>query len=160
MRGSEREQIQAFNKGFELYKRGKFTDALELFRKSVAADSVANLTTTDPLYLSFYGITLVRTRKNPRLGLKLCKMALKKDDNQQPELYLNLGLAFEKCGKTKKAADTFRKGYRLHPKHPQLLANLQRVSPRRTAPLPFLNRNHFLNKFLGKFLYKSRSSKS
>lgn len=144
----DQSQVQSFQKGLRLYKKKKFSDALICFRKAIITSNIENLQYSDPIYLSYYGIALVMTDKNVKLGEKLCKVAVR-NAPEAPEVFMNLGTVYERSNKKRRAINIFRSGYRRHKKHPDLLKSLQRLSPRQKSIVPFLDRDHIINKFTG-----------
>jgi tetratricopeptide (TPR) repeat protein len=148
MMKNEFEQTQAFRKGVRLFQRHQYTDALQMFRKAVATDDITVLRDSDPLYLSYYGVSLSLVKSKYALAEKLCRIAMKKGQDF-PEVYLNLARVYEENGKRNKASEIYRMGYRRHPGKVDFLKHLQRLSPRGKVIVPFLDRDHFINKYAG-----------
>ncbi len=147
----EIEQMQYFRQGYRLYQQGDVEGSLQFFRKVIEMDDIHfSIQNVDPLYLSFYGVALAIAKKDTRNGKKLCEKALK-NGQSNPEVFLNLGRVYEEIRDFRKAADTYRRGYRVHKRNTLLLESLQRVSPRGRSIVPFLPRDSFMNKYLGKF---------
>lgn len=158
---SEIEQMQQFRLGYRLYHQGDFEGALQYFRKVIEMNDVHfSIENVDPLYLSYYGVSLAIAKKDTRNGKKLCEKALR-SGSSNPEVFLNLGRVYEELRDFRKAAETYRRGYRIHKKNELLLESLQRVSPRGRSIVPFLPRDSFVNKYMGKLIRRiSRRSNS
>ncbi|MBN1296144.1 hypothetical protein JXA80_05140 [bacterium] len=155
---TEQEHVEYFQRGYRLYKRGNIGLAMKNFQKALDFHpSGCNLRDKDPLYLSFYGVTLARVKGDTITARKLCEAALRSGQSY-PEVFLNLGRVFEEMKEYCKAADAYRRGYRMHRDNLELLESLQRVSPRRPNVIPFLDRNHLLNKVAGKILRRAGRS--
>ncbi|HPQ38976.1 MAG TPA: hypothetical protein PLV45_01255 [bacterium] len=157
---TEKEQLECFQRGYRLYKRGNLGLALKNFQKAVDSNqSQFNLREKDPLFISFYGVSLARVKGDTLTGRRLCETALR-NGQSYPEVFLNLGRVYEEMNEKIWAAETYRRGYRMHRDNLELLESLQRVSPRESV-IPFLDRNNPLNKYAGKILRRSpRPSRS
>ena len=145
---SEFEQSQSFQRGLKYFRLRQYESALSEFRYAVACEDVQEMKLKEPLYISYYGITLALAKQKHELAQKLCRIALMRGDFY-PEIFVNLGHVYEYSGKKQLAIETFRNGYRRHLGNSEILAELQRLSPRSKSPVPFLDRNHILNKFTG-----------
>jgi tetratricopeptide (TPR) repeat protein len=145
---SEFEQTQAFHKGLKYFRLRQYENALLEFRNAVACEDVQEMKNKDPLFISYYGITLALANSKFQLAQKLCRIALTKGESF-PETFVNLGHVYEYSGKKQMAIDTFRNGYRRHLGNVEILSELQRLSPRSKSPVPFLDRDNFVNKYAG-----------
>ncbi|MBN1550662.1 tetratricopeptide repeat protein [bacterium] len=145
------EQRQAFQKGMTYFKRQQYDKALSCFRKAVACENITELRDTDPLYLSYYGIALATARSKFDVAKKLCNIAVSRG-KEHPEVFLNLGKVYEVSGNKTMAINTYRAGYREHNTNADLYGALQRLNPRGKSLIPFLDRDHFLNKYSGLLL--------
>lgn len=151
---TEKERIECFQRGYRLYKRGNLGLALKNFQKAVDCNQAQyNLREKDPLFLSFYGVALARVKGDTLTGRRLCETALHTGQSY-PEVFLNLGRVYEEMKKYERAAETYRRGYRMHRDNLELLESLQRVSPRESV-IPFLDRNNPVNKYVGKIFRRS-----
>lgn len=157
---SEMQQIKLFHEAYEMYKNGEYSTAFQLFRKVIEMyGKDAAHQTIDSLYLSYFGVCLAIVKKDLKNGEKLCKKALRYDKSNF-EVYLNLGRVYEEMQVFHKAADVYRKGHRAFPGNQILLSNLERVSPRGCDIIPFLSRNSYANKYLGKLFRRSKTIKN
>ena len=95
------------------------------------------------------GLLLAIVQGRVREGLELCEEALEAAF-YDPEMYLNLARVHLRTGWRSQAAKVLRNGLRIVPDDPRLLEEIGRVSPRAHKPLPFLDRDHFVNLHLGR----------
>ncbi len=154
---TEFEKNQIFQKGYRLYKRGAYEKALEEFKRLVDQDGTIDITEANPLYLSFYSISLARYKKDYETAQKLSRASLKHGDNH-PDIYINYGQILELAGKKKLAIENYRNGFRKHPNNIDLLSALQRLNPRGSVFFPFLDRRHFINRLAGIFIRRNLPS--
>lgn len=144
---TEVEAEEYYKAGLFLLKRNKPAEALAAFRHSF------NLKTGELRYMSYYGLCIALTEGRAWEGLALCEKAVTKDPNG-PELLLNLGRAFLAVNDRKKAHMAFRKGLSIDRDNKGLKVEIERMGIRKPSVFPFLERQHPLNKFAGKVLYK------
>jgi cytochrome c-type biogenesis protein CcmH/NrfG len=132
-----------FAVGRHLVEEERFAEALPAFEKALGA--VAD----EPRYLSFYGLCLTKTRRDPVKGKTLCEAAVRKEF-YRTELLANLATVLLAQGNRKRAVGILHRGLRLDRENRQLNQLLQQVGLRKTPILPFFERNHLLNRLAGK----------
>jgi predicted negative regulator of RcsB-dependent stress response len=103
--------------------------------------------------LSYCGYTLAFARKKWNDGLKLCKAAVEKEFFN-PDLFFNLGDIYLTRGDKKNAHLAFKRGLTLAPDHPKIRSRMMEMGVRKTAVIPLLSRDNFLNKILGALFRK------
>jgi hypothetical protein len=103
------------------------------------------------LYRSYHGLSLVYS--GDVSGLNLCRHTAAKEQIKA-EVFHNLALAELRCRHRKRAWTAVRRGLRLNPAHAGLLELRREMGVRRAPCLPFLSRDHLLNKWLGKATYR------
>ncbi len=130
---------------FKAFRLGRFDEASAGFQELIDRGS------RDPEHFSFRGLLMAIYEERPRDGLDLCERACVLQSDR-PEFFLNLAKARAACGHTRRAVMALRRGLELRPDHPGLLHEIDRLAPRRGQPLPFLRRQHPVNKHLGKIL--------
>ncbi|MEE9614414.1 MAG: hypothetical protein V3W31_05595, partial [Thermodesulfobacteriota bacterium] len=123
----------------------RFKEAIEIFEKDMCF-------TFDPLAMSYYGLCLATSEKDYEQALSLCVIA-KNRDPSNPDIFLNLGKVFVLCGHKEAALKAMREGLKADKTHEGLLAELQKISPRRPPPIPFFSRDNPLNRYIGKVSY-------
>ena len=134
-------QDKLFRSAMTLFRRGALNDAALRFRQLVEAGSMA------PKHLSYCGLLAVTVHGRKREGRELCEKAfsLGPDD---PEVVANMARLYELNRENQRAVKVLRRGLRATPEHPTLLAQIQRLSPRRPPPLSMVHRDNLINKLL------------
>ncbi len=87
-------------------------------------------------------------RKKYNDGLQLCKKAVEKEFFN-PDLFFNLGDIYLARGDKKNAHLAFSRGLALAPEHPKIRARIKEMGVRKGPVLSFLDRENFINRFLG-----------
>lgn len=121
----------------------------------------------DPFFLSYCGYLIAEVENNPREGWKTCEEAIKGLKNSKtmdtafffPIFYLNLGRAYLKADRRKPAVKAITEGLKFSPNNAELLELMKGLGQRKSPVLPFLDRSHPLNVFLGKLRYRLFSVK-
>ena len=108
------------------------------------------------LYASYHGLALIRC--GDVSGLNLCRHAAARE-HARPEVFVNLVLAELRFRHRRRAWEALSRGFELQPDNPALHKLARKMGRRRRPVLPFLKREHPLNKWLGKVTYQ-RASKS
>jgi hypothetical protein len=68
------------------------------------------------------------------------------------ELFLNLGRVYLMARDRRSAYEAFTMGLRIDRRDPRLRRELRRMGVRRRPVLPFLDRGHAVNRWLGRFM--------
>ena len=134
-----------FEEGLKALNNGRTGAALDWFAKAVAEEKT-------PLAVSYLAYCRAKEEGKSKESIALCMEAVK-DEPKNPDIYLNLGRVYLLAGQRRPAIRAFDLGLR-YGKSPQIINELALIGRRKNPPLPFLSRNHPLNKFLGKFLAK------
>jgi exonuclease I len=95
-------------------------------------------------------------------GVASCKRAIALASSE-PEMHLNLARLYSSTGQHQNAVETLRRAIRGGVDNKDVMAEIQRLSPRSTPPLPALHRDHFLNDILGRLrarLFGKRGNRS
>ena len=137
------DQNRIFRQSVQAYRLGRLDEAARGFHSLVASGTI------EPLHQSFHGLMLALRENRCQEGMELCERAVVLAPDR-PEAYLNLARVYKKTGQQRRAVDTLRRGLLEHPKDLALLREIQHASPRRKPPFATLDRDHPLNKFLGK----------
>ncbi len=106
-----------------------------------------------PIYNSAQGLARVMTGTS--CGLNQCRQSVQ-DNPKRADLYENLARACLKLKQRKKTIDAISMGLRVQPNHPGLNLIKQQIGCRRRPSLPFLNRDHPINRFLGRKTYRRK----
>ncbi|MCA1826821.1 MAG: hypothetical protein LC689_07760 [Myxococcales bacterium] len=107
----------------------------------------------DPRVLSNYGLTLVLVEGDRQRGIRFCEEALRRG-LQTTETLVNLAKALVVTRNKEQAVRALRKAMELAPDDPRVGQEFAALGLRRPPPIPWLPRNFWLNKFLGKLSWK------
>lgn len=129
-----------------LCRHGKWDLGLTDLGKLAENDTQGDLPSVFYSYLG-YGIALRERRI--REGLRLCQHAIK-IEFYQPENYLNLARTHLLAENRKKAYEAVTKGLKIDRGHRGLRTLLTEMGARKRPVLPFLSRDNFFNRLLGR----------
>jgi tetratricopeptide (TPR) repeat protein len=107
----------------------------------------------DARVLSNYGLTLVLVEGDRQRGIRFCEEALRRG-LQTTETLVNLARALVVTRNKEQAVRALRKAMELAPDDPRVTAEFVALGLRRPPPIPWLPRNFFLNKWIGKLTWK------
>lgn len=102
-------------------------------------------------YQSFHGLMLVHAGQSR--GIELCREAAA-NECFDGDVFYNQARAELELGNRREAIVALRRGLGFDRTHIDLLRLRQRLGVRRGLVVPFLKRDNFLNKFLGKLTYQ------
>ena len=108
----------------------------------------------NPFYLSFLGLSIARAEGNWDQAAELCEIAVQLN-REEAQFYLNLAEVYGSAGRRAKALDTLDAALELFGEDERLRHARSRVERRRSPVLPFLRREHILNRELGKLLHRT-----
>jgi tetratricopeptide (TPR) repeat protein len=145
-----------------------FEDVKQLLRKGTAKEALRTLREAlenfpaDPFLLSYYGCLIAVAEHNPKEGVRICKEALAGFKTSSsfgseffyPIFYLNLGRAYLKDNNKTEAVKTFQEGLKHDRENHDLLWELTKLGKRKRPPVPFLERGHPINKYIGMLISK------
>jgi tetratricopeptide (TPR) repeat protein len=122
---------------------------------------------SDPFFLSYCGYLIAEAENNPRTGIVFCEEAINglkgtlSDDMIffRPLFYFHLGKAYLKAGKKPAALQAFKDGLSFDPKNRDLLSETKKLGKRKGPVLPFMDRSHPVNIFLGKLRHRFTDKK-
>ena len=134
---------ESLAKGHDLLRSGLQQAALEQFANAYERDPA------DPRFRSYYGWAVALIERRIDRGLSLCRSALR-DDYDNPEAYCNLAKVLLAFGRKSEALRYLRRGLMVAPTHPLLIREWRNLGVRKRPILPFLSRQHLLNRFLGR----------
>jgi hypothetical protein len=103
------------------------------------------------LYMSYQGLCQVYC--GDISGLNLCRRAAAMETIQS-RVFVNLALAELKLKHRKRACSAVKIGLSIDHTDPNLLKLRDRMGVRRSPVLPFLKREHLLNKWLGRYTWQ------
>jgi Flp pilus assembly protein TadD len=114
--------------------------------------NAAKLDEKNPFYTSYLGLAMAAAQQKWEDAEDLCYSAMRMK-RTQPELYLNLAEVYRLQGKRQEAVETLLEGFPLTKRDPRIGKALRKYGVRRPPVFPSLDRNHFLNRNLGKIRY-------
>jgi len=133
---------EEFQRGFALLQRRCAEQALLHIERAFHMDG------ENPYYISYMGLTVGMARKQWGDAELLCQKAVKMRRNH-PVFYLNLAEVYRRCGRREDAIAALERGMLNTGNSPQLKNALGKLERRRRPTLPFLKRNHTMNRKLG-----------
>jgi len=144
----ESDALIQFKDGIELLKNGYAKNALPHLRNAVEIES------QNPYYLSFFGLAVARAEKKWAEATQLCETALQLK-GKEPQFHLNLAEVYVAAGKRASAIETLERAITNFGPTARLMKARSRVEKRQSPVLPFLKRDHVLNKSLGKLRHRA-----
>lgn len=107
----------------------------------------------DPIFMSWYGLTLVLVEKNSNLGLSLVDQALRAA-GPSPELLLNSARVHLALNQRERAVRAVARGLELWPEDARLLVARAALGTRSAPVVPFLSRKNPINRVLGRLRHR------
>ena len=144
----------AVAEGVELCRRGQWKRGVEILRQ-VAADE-ERTGELPGLFYSYLGFGVARFDHRLREGVALCRHAVK-HEFYQPENYLNLARTYMLADDRKHAVRAIHEGLKIDPEHQGLRTLRSDLGVRRRPVLPFLSRDHALNRLFGRLRHSMSS---
>ena len=134
--------LAEFKQGVRMLRNAHPNSALVHFRKA------AELEKHNPYYLSFVGVSLARAERKWTPALNLCETAVKMKRNE-PQLYINLAEVYMAAGRREEALMTLDRARASLGRDARIQKARLKLGTRRPPALPFLDREHVVNKYLG-----------
>jgi len=139
----------AFRKGLGAMAEQHPEKASVYFRQALDLERERSKSRLDMRYLSYYGLSLAQAGLSTQIALQACKTAVFKQTGD-PLLFLNLGRVYLLTGKPVGAMAAFERGLKVAPENKILRSELAKIDRRRSPALPFLDRTHPVNRWLGR----------
>ncbi len=143
----ELDPIVEFSQGVELLKNECAQKALVRLRRAFECKNHS------PYYVSLHGLALARVQGSWDQASELCGIAVQLKPTEI-QSYLNLGEVYAPAGLREKASDKRDDALELFGEDARLMRVRSKVQNRRTTPLPFFWREHFLSRELGKWPHR------
>jgi len=137
------EAFQEFRSGLTYLRGGDALRALPHLRSALDHEP------SNPFYISYVGVAVAAAEQKWAEAEKLCHSAMRMN-RRQAQLYLNLAEVYVAADRKQDAADVLARGLHYAPHDTRLKMALERLALRRPAVLPFLPRQHAINRNLGK----------
>ena len=142
------EAFQEFRSGLGFLRGGDAVQALPHFLSAYDHEPC------NPFYISYVGLAVAATQQKWAEAEKLCQTAIRLN-RKQAQLYLNLAEVYVAADRKQDAADVLARGLRYAPHDLRLKMALDKLAMRRPAILPFLPRQHVVNRNLGKVRHRA-----
>jgi tetratricopeptide (TPR) repeat protein len=107
----------------------------------------------DPRVLSNYGLTLVLVEGDRQRGIRFCEEAVRRGP-ATTEMLVNLARALVVTRNKEQAIRALQRAMELAPTDPRVRHEFLALGLRRPPPIPWLSRDFFLNKWLGKLTWR------
>ncbi len=143
----KKEKKDDFKRVIELTRQERYKEAMTLFEEGEGTFHTHEA-------LSCYALSIANHDFYLDAATKLCLVALRRDP-KNPAIYLNLGKIFNLSNKKRTALRAFKKGMKkdiMERLHPEFIEAIASMGIRRTPVIPFLSRNNFLNRMLGRLI--------
>jgi Flp pilus assembly protein TadD len=145
---AELDLVAEFKQGLRALKNGYPQKALVHMRTAFESEK------HNPFYLSFLGLSIARAERKWDRAAELCEIAVQLRRNEA-QFHLNLAEVYALAGRREKALDTLDAALAQFVGDERLKRARSRVEKRRTPVLPFLTREHFLNRTFGKVRHRT-----
>jgi tetratricopeptide (TPR) repeat protein len=144
---SAEEPVAAFTEGVKLLKNGYPKKAVICFKRALECDK------QNPYYLSFLGVSIARGERNLTEAVKHCEAAIHKKRGEI-QFHLNLADVYATAGLRESALHTLDRALASFGEDKRLRGARCKVEKRRNPVFPFLPRENFLNRELGKLRHR------
>jgi Flp pilus assembly protein TadD len=145
---AEPDLVDEFRQGLKALKTGYPQKALAHMRRAFESEK------HNPFYLSFLGLSIARAERKWDQAAELCEIAVQLRRNEC-QFHLNLAEVYALAGRREKAIDAIDAALAHFGKDARLVRARSRVEKRRAPVLPFLTRNHLLNRTFGKVRHRT-----
>jgi tetratricopeptide (TPR) repeat protein len=143
----DKDALTEFKHGVALLNNGHPELALVRLRRAFECDR------QNPFYASFLGLSIARAERKWDQALELCEIAVQLN-RDEAQFYLNLAEVYASGGRRAKALNTLDAALELFGEDERLRRARSRVEKRRSPLIPFLTRENFLNRKLGKLRHR------
>jgi tetratricopeptide (TPR) repeat protein len=146
-KGTEPEHMVDFREAVELLKNEYPDKALVRLRRAFESDN------HNPYYISFLGLAMARAEQKWDQAAELCETAVQLK-RKEIQFHMNLVEVYALAGLRDKALHKLDSALRIFGDDARLKRARSKVMRRRAPVLPFFERNHFLNRELGKLRHR------
>lgn len=140
------ESKDLFNRAEQLIKKGQYSKA------TVLLNEATKIAPSNAIYLSHLGLC-IGMQGNLAAAESMCRRALSISPFE-PILFVNLGRILLEQGRRKEARNAFKRAYEIDNTNAPAALELSRMGIRKRPVLPFLDRSHPLNIYLGKIRHR------
>lgn len=143
--------LNTLRRGIDCCRRGDWNEGL----RHLGQIAEKGDTGLPGVYYSYLGYGIALREKRVREGLQLCRHSVKVEF-YQADNYHNLARTYVLARQRSAAVRTVLDGLKIDPHHPGLLVIRKELGIRSRPVLPFLDRGHALNQFLGRLRHAIR----
>jgi tetratricopeptide (TPR) repeat protein len=136
-----------FKEGVKLLKNDYPQKALVKLQLAFESDK------HNPYYISFLGLSIARAQRHWDRASELCELAVQLNP-KEIQFHLNLGEVYALAGQRERSLHKLDYALELFGNDSRLKRARNKMEKRRSVPLPFLERTHFLNRELGKLRHR------
>lgn len=144
-------------RGIDLCRKGDWQRGLQLL--AMVADQKEAGAELPGTFYTYLGYGIARYDRRVREGLALCEHGVKREF-YQPDNFFNLARTYMLANQRRKAIETVIAGRQVDRRHTGLARLHKELGIRRPPVLPFLSRDHFLNRLFGRMRHDWKSSSS
>src|SRR5258708_18355668 len=139
---AELDPLAEFKEGVKLLKNEYPQKALVRLRRAYECDK------HNPFHLSFLGLSIARAQRKWEQAAELCEISVQLRPTEL-QFHLNLGEVYALAGRREKALDKFYDALKLFGEDTRPRQARSQVETRLNPLLPFIGREHFLNRAVG-----------
>lgn len=139
----------AFEKGLTMLSHGRYEESVAFFESAMRLGTDRQTINRRMRCLSYYGLSVALANRPTPEAIKACEVAARRNF-YSAELQLNLGKVYMLAGKTTRALAAFERGLQIAPGNRALRNEMAGADRRRRPPIPWIRRNHPVNRVLGK----------
>ena len=144
---------QAAKRGVEACKQGKWKEGLAVLGTLAEIDRQG--AELSGQFYSYLGYGIARYEHRVKEGLALCQHSIKVQF-YEPDNYVNLARVYLLARNRRKAVEALTRALKLNASHGGARALAHEIGWRRPPVIPFLSRDNFLNRLLGKMRHQMR----
>lgn len=138
-----------FRKGVAALSTGRALEAERSFHTAITLASRDSIGPPAMRYFSYYGLSIALAHRPSDYAIRLCREAALRRP-RDPELQYNLGQVYLMAGRRIEALKTFDRGLKSNPANNRLRSQLAKLDRRARPAIPFVGREHRLNRWLGR----------
>ena len=140
--------LQALDRAVQQTRDGQYLRAIERFEGALDSGMVELSEAKRRALMSYYGLCVAMVWGRTVQPLEWCHAAVS-NGPAHADLHQNLAMVLLRANRRYEAVQALENGARIDPDHSGIRATFQRLTRRRRPLIPFLGRNHFLNRFVG-----------
>ena len=145
---AELDAMAEFREGVKLLRNEYPQQAMVRLRRAFESDK------HNPYYLSFLGLSIARAQQMWEQAAELCEMAVQLKP-AEIQFHLNVGEVYALAGRREKALDKLDDALELFGEDARLRQAHSKVEKRRNPLVPFIGREHFVNRELGRLRHRT-----